>query len=252
MGDDNTEQKKRKFPWKISYSNMTIKDAEKKLGIMMTSLREEAVSVTDMLSVHIERVERDVILKTKEKVYERILEHFEMEGFPGEEEPDFKEANVNDLVHSILSPIVTDFRRQTGRNIRLRREKQIVSMDCETGGSEEFVMMDVISVTEKNFVFVIEAKRSSLGQAMKQCLLAMKDMRDKSKKGEVYGFITTGDDWRMVTYDGSKFRMTDKFTVLFDTMHRRRDEWMEQYSVLVDCMYVALNNGGVVTKDMVA
>jgi len=174
------------------------------------------------------------------------VEHFEMEGFPGEEEPDFKEANINDLIHAILSPIVTDFRRQTGYNIRLRREKQILSVDCETGGFEEFVMMDVISVTEENFVFVIEGKRSSLGQAMKQCLLSMKDMRDNNKTGEVYGFITTGDDWRMVAYDGSKFQVTNKFTVLFDTMHKERSKWMEHYSVLVDCMYVALNNGGVV------
>ena len=73
MGDNNTEPKQRKFPWEISYLDMTIKDAEKRLGIRLASLREGAVSVTDMLSERIERVERDVILKTKEKVYERLL-----------------------------------------------------------------------------------------------------------------------------------------------------------------------------------
>lgn len=64
--------------------------------------------------------------------------------------------------------------------LRLSREKEIISVDSETGGMEEFVMVDVISVMERNFVFVTESKRASLGEAMKQCLLAMKDMRDNN------------------------------------------------------------------------
>ena len=37
----------------------------------------------------------------------------------------------------------------------------------------------------------------SLGQAMGSCLLAMKDMGDSNQVGVVYGFVTTGDCWRL-------------------------------------------------------
>ncbi|KAF8544769.1 hypothetical protein BDD12DRAFT_814675 [Trichophaea hybrida] len=184
--------------------------------------------------------------KTRKKVYKRILEHLETEGYPGEDDPDFKEANVNDLVRCIINQILFDFRRKTGRNILLRREKQIISVDSKTGGYEAFVMIDWISGNENHFIVVIEVKRSSIGEAMKQCLLAMKDMRNNNKEGKVYGLITTGDDWRMLRYDGSKFLMTDKFMVLFDTMRDRKEKWMTENSILVDYIYAALSNGGIV------
>ncbi|KAI5839545.1 hypothetical protein DFP73DRAFT_561270 [Morchella snyderi] len=67
------------------------------------------------------------------------------------------------------------------------------------------------------FVLVVEAKTVSLGEARKQCFLSLKDMRDNNGGGSVYGFITTGDSWRMVSYDGT-FQMSEKMEVLFDTM----------------------------------
>lgn len=47
---------------------------------------------------------------------------------------------------------------------------------------------------------IIEAKRMSVGVGMKQCLLSMKDVRNKNKRGETHGFLTTGD--------GNKFSVT--------------------------------------------
>jgi len=47
-------------------------------------------------------------------------------------------------------------------------------------------MVDLVSVTEEKFVPIVEAKRSSLGEAMKQCLLAMKDMRKNNGGGTVW------------------------------------------------------------------
>ena len=58
---------------------------------------------------------------------------------------------------------------------------------------------------EEKFVLIFEGKRSSVGEAMKQCLLALQDARDNNGEGKVYGFITVGDHWRMLCYDGSKF-----------------------------------------------
>ena len=249
MSEDNAN-KKRKSKWTTSYSNMSIEDAEERLGVTMSSIRGNSIAVEDMLVQCAYAVED--ISKSKEKVYDHILEHLEMEGYPGEEDPDFKESNVNDLVHYIIGPIISDFRRKTGRNIRLRREKEIVAVDSETGGYEEFVVMDVIAIKEKKFVLIVESKRSSLGHAMKQCLLAMEDMRgNNGGVGEIYGFVTTGETWRMIRYDGTSFKMTRKIEVVFEGMDQEKELWMKHYSVLVDCMYAALSYEGIAKKDVV-
>jgi len=64
--------------------------------------------------------------------------------------------------------------------------------------------MDLISMEEEKYVFVVEAKRSSLGKAIRQCTLAVKDMRDGNGEGKVYGFVTTGEIWQMFEYDGKE------------------------------------------------
>lgn len=91
------------------------------------------VSVDRMLANTKHSLERDVILRTKEMVYHHILQYLRLEGYPTEANPGPKEANVSDLVLYITGPIVTEFILKTGRNVRLRREKEIVSTDNETG-----------------------------------------------------------------------------------------------------------------------
>lgn len=178
----------------------------------------------------------------KEKVYDRIVECLANERYPTEASADFKEANVSDFVYAIIGPILFDFGQKTEhKRLRLVREKEIISTD------NKFVVMDRISVGQERFVLIVEAKRSSLGEAMKQCLLAMKDARDKNGGGEVYGFVTMGDTWRMLKHDG-EFQMTNKIDVLFDTMSEEKERWMRDYSILVDCMHAALRNRGIVRR----
>ena len=106
-----------------------------------------------------------------------MLRHIRVEGYP-EDYPDFTEANINHLVYAIIIPIIDDFKSRTGRGtVRLCREKQIVSRDSRTGGEEEFIVIDQISVTER-YIVVIEAKRATLSAAMGQCLMSLKDMGD--------------------------------------------------------------------------
>jgi len=162
--------------------------------LAILSFKLKAVSVGTMLAGN-----HAASKAIKKRVYRRILEYIEIEGYPTEASASFKESNVSDLVYSIISPILSDFRRKTGRKLRLEREKEIISTDGETGGMEEFVIIDRISVTEEKFVMVIEGKRDSIGEAMKQCLLSLKDAADNNGGGEVYGFVTTGDSWRMIT-----------------------------------------------------
>lgn len=147
-----------------------------------------------------------------------------------------------------MSPILSDFRRKTGRRIRLLREKEIVFIDSKTGGIGEFVAVDMIGGTGQRFIFVTEAKKSSLGEAMKLCLLAMKDMKNNNDGGggEVYGSVTAGESWRMLRYDGTSFALTRKIEVLFEGMDQEKDKWMSNYSIIVDCMNVALSNGDIV------
>jgi len=90
---------------------------------------------------------------------------------------------------------------------------------------------------------IIEAKRGSIWETMKQCLLSLKDAGENNGGGEVYGFLTTGDSWRMVRYDEA-FRMTEKIDTLFYTMDEARQRWVNDYSVVVDCMYMVVTNGG--------
>lgn len=49
----------------------------------------------------------------------------------------------------------------------------------------------------------------------------------------------------------ASFQMSRKIDVLFNGMDEEKELWMKDYSILVDCMYVALRSGGVVKKDVV-
>jgi hypothetical protein len=62
----------------------------------------------------------------------------------------------------------------------LEREKETLFTDNETGRMEEFVVMDRISVTEEELV-IIEGKRSSVREAMKQCLFVVIEGYEKQQ-----------------------------------------------------------------------
>ncbi|KAF8430245.1 hypothetical protein EV426DRAFT_10976 [Tirmania nivea] len=174
-----------------------------------------------------------------------------IEGTPTEADSYFKEAKINHLVYAIVSPILDSFILRTGRKcVQLLAEKEIVSTDGETGGEEGFVIVDLIQVRKEDFILIVEAKRSSLGQAMKQCLLAMKDMHDNNSGGEVFAFVTTGTNWKMLRYDGASFEMSEEM-IMFDTMGSDRQRWMDSHSIVVECIYFALSHGGMDRKGVV-
>lgn len=192
----------------------------------------------------IEEIGTNTIKGIKEKVYARIIGYLQFEGYPSEASLDFKEANINDLVLYIIGPVLSDFKSETGRNILLRREKELISPDAQTGGYEEFVVVDKISVMKQWFILIIEAKRSSLGEAIRQCLLTMRDMWNNSGRGQVYGFVTTGEVWGIVRYDGVNFQMSNRFAVLFGTMGREKDRWMAEGAIIVDSIITVLRTAG--------
>jgi len=180
------------------------------------------------------------VKKLKEEVYREIVRYLRVEGHEI-----LTESNANDLVLFIIVPTLDEFIEQTGRDmVQLFREKQLASEDGE------FVVIDEIEITEENYIFIVEAKRDSLGKAMGQCLLAMKGMGDSNHGGIVYGFVTTGNTWRMLRYDASDglFLVPNKIEVVFDTMRREREKWIRDFSVIVDCVYAALSDGSTVNR----
>ncbi|KAF8453101.1 hypothetical protein BGX38DRAFT_1141702 [Terfezia claveryi] len=243
--NDEPQTKKRKPKWAASYSNISIAQAQKRLGFRLRSLKE--IPVETML----ESVERENLEETKNEVHREITRFLRVAGAPTEDDPDIKESSINHLVYAVISPIIERFINTTGReNVQLQFEKEIISTDGETGGEEEIVAIDLIEVDIEKFIFVVGAKRSSLGQAMKQCLLSMKDMHDNNGGGEIYGFVTTGRGWRMLKYDGGSFQKSEEMIILFDGMGLNPQRWMDGYSVIVDCVYAALKKGGGVEKNV--
>jgi len=180
-------------------------------------------------------MDKETMHALKEVVYTRIIEYLDIEGYPTEGTLDFKVANISDLVLYTIGPILQHVRKM-GRNIRLTREKVIASVDDEAGGNEEFVVMDWIVIGDDKFVLVVEAKRTSTRKGKKQILLAMKDAWENNTGGVIYGFVTTGEDWRMLTYDGAEFMMINKLTVVFNMMEEEKEKWMKENSLYGCCI----------------
>ncbi|KAG0632804.1 hypothetical protein HOY80DRAFT_731632 [Tuber brumale] len=220
---------------------MTIREAEKRLGIRLnmpgTPLKRILEEKSSLLGP-------DTILKVKRRIYQNMVDYLEAGGYPTEADPDFKEANISVIVAATIYPIIAQFKRETKRALHISYEKEITSIDSSTSGMEEFVVMDYISYDQMKYVLVVvEAKKTSLGEAMKQCFLSLKDMWDCNGGGTVYGFVTMGDFWRMVSFDGT-FKKSQVVGLLFETMAEEEERWMADYSILVDCLNVALSNGG--------
>ena len=157
MGDETTNQKKRKMKWP-TYSSMPVAEAEERLGFRMKNI--QAMSTAIMLANAQNSMEADAVKQTKERVYQRIVEYLDIEGYPTDSDTNFKAGNINDLVYATISPVLFDFKYTTGRDsIQLSREKVVISVD----GRMEFVVVDEISVTKEKAVFIVEAKEGLVG-----------------------------------------------------------------------------------------
>ncbi|RPB26527.1 hypothetical protein L211DRAFT_820888, partial [Terfezia boudieri ATCC MYA-4762] len=102
---DEQQTKKRKPKWATSYSSMTTAQAEKRLGFRIGSLMLKAIPIETMLAnakYRIEEKHSEAILKTKEKVYDNVIDYLLIEGYPTEGDSDFKEANINHLVYTAI------------------------------------------------------------------------------------------------------------------------------------------------------
>ena len=72
----------------------------------------------------------------------------------------------------------------------------------------------------------------------------MKDAQNLNGGGKVFGFITSGKQWRIIVYNGTQFQQSEGVDILFANMSSEEDRWMETGSVIVDMVFTALKTGG--------
>ena len=239
------DHKKRTFRWKESYSSIPQEYAEQRLNVRFSDLGNAAVKVNrliDIVSI------TDKTTQIKHKIYDRMLELIETEDYPQGAINPFKEASISDIVGTVLICCIASFKREEKRsNIKLRRERAIVSPNGDTGGIEEYVIVDIISVANDKIVLVVEAKRDNMDKCLTQCLLAMRDAYDtnttnKINTDAVYGFTTEGVHWRLIIYDGKTFKMSDEMKTMAPDMAVDKANWMADCSIIVDVLYYVLKN----------
>jgi len=140
----------------------------------------------------------------KKKIFERLIDCIESEGFPEATILPMNESVVTDNVGLILQAMVSHCKRTMSRDdLKLSREKKIISKDEQVGGNMEFITIQKINAGNIRYVLVVEAKRDSLGKGLTQLLLALKSMWEINNDQKlIYGFVTTGINWQLVTYDG--------------------------------------------------
>ncbi|KAG0642115.1 pyridoxal phosphate-dependent transferase [Tuber brumale] len=195
--DKNTGENRRKRKSVTSYSKMTTSEAENRLGL---GLAIPGIPVKQMLQGKRGSLVPNIVLQLKRKIYQDLVNYITVGGYTTETNPDFKEASINDVVVFTIYPSVAQFKDETQQRLRLAHQKEIDWVDSSTGG---VVVMDCISSNDKECVLIVEAKKAALGEAIKPCFLSLKAMRDSNGGGTVYGFVTIGNSWRMISFDGT-------------------------------------------------
>ncbi|KAF8420105.1 hypothetical protein EV426DRAFT_719599 [Tirmania nivea] len=181
---------------------MITKDTENRLGFKFQRFEiNKAVDLDFIRSVaesESEGVGQKVFKEIKEMVYNRILEFLDTEA---------------------LLCIFLSERGYAGRDIIIEREREISSEHAEVSGNLDFVLIDLITPAGSkddyvsNYVLVVECERSSYAAAKRRRMLSMKDMRESNGGGD-YDFVTTGEDWQLIHYNGV-FTQSEKFMAVF-------------------------------------
>jgi hypothetical protein len=232
---DTEPPSKRKTKSRTSFSNVTQTQAESILGFRFMEFYKSQIPLTQFITTTAPG-------QLKKEIFKRLIDCIESEGYPEAIIWPMNETVVTDNVEIILQAIVSHCRRNMNRpEFRLIREKQIISKDEKFGGYMDFVNIQMITFENIRDVLVIEAKRDSLGKGLKQLLLALKSMCDMNDDQKlVYGFVTTGIVWQLVTYDGQTWKLSKPSTLLDADMAENEDEWLNNNTQILDAIYSIL------------
>lgn len=237
MNIDNKRKKKKSI---ISYGSITQKDAELRLGIRLSRLVGESLDIEEMI-----KLDDKNLSNLKDLIFNRLADALDSEGYPEASIEPFKEIVVTDFIGEVLRPIIANFKRnENNQNIMLTREKEIISIDGQTSGNMEFIVIDTISVKKDRYMLIIEAKRDALGKGLVQCLLSLKDAYENNNDNKcVYGFVTTGIDWQLIKYNGNNdIKISNKITLLFAGLQFKKELWIKNNSYLIDIIYQIIKN----------
>lgn len=236
MGDTAiTSNRKRKYI--NSFSNVSQAEAELILGFKFVDFYDSQIPVEQFIN-------KTAPEQLKKAIFERLSDCIESEGFPEATIYPLNESVITDNVGVILQAIVSYCRVTNNRNdLRLIREKQIISIDEQFGENMEFVRMQAINVDSNRYMIVVEAKRDSLGKGLTHLLLALKSMWNINNDQKlVYGFITTAIDWQLIIYDGETWKLSERTTVLLPNMRKKQDRWLTNNTQLLDVVYSILSS----------
>ena len=237
MTDNEETLSKRKRKYVTSFSNMSQEDAEKILGFRFARFYCSQKPLDQFTT-------KKAPQSWKKEIFQQLVHCLDSEGYPEASILPLNQAVVTDYVGTILRIMVAYCNRTMKHsNIQLTREKQIISNDEQIGEDIEFVVIHNLTENDVRYVIVVEAKRDSLGNGLTQLLLAMKSTFDINNDQKlVYGFVTTAIDWQLITFDGQRWNLYNRSTILFGSMKKQEDLWLNNFTQILDIIYYILSS----------
>lgn len=147
-----------------------------------------------------------------------------------------------DFVHPFLYTIVCLY---SNYHVKIRREKEISGeiVTCNV----EFVIVDNNSI-----LIVIEAKKQDWDQGRVQNMMQLFTAYDNNIKAGfptnhiVYGIITTGDTWEIISCQGSEqsiiWKYHGNFQPILTDINKSDEEWIIKLKPLLETINYMLNN----------
>ncbi|CAF1262119.1 unnamed protein product [Rotaria sordida] len=107
----------------------------------------------------------------------------------------------------------------------------------------EFVIVETTDVENSRYLLVLEPKSGPLEKGLTQLLLILKSIWDiNNDKKIVYGFLTTGINWQLITYDGESWKLSESSIVLLENMEKQEDRWLKNNTQILDVIYSILSS----------
>ena len=170
---DTEASSKQKRKCITSFSSVSQEEAESILGFKLRKFYRYQIPIEQFIT-------KTAPEELKKKIFERLIDCMDSEGFPEATIAPMNESVATDYVGMILIAMVAHRNRTMHHDeLILSREKQIISKDEQFGGNMEFVIFQVINDESTRYVLVVEAKCDSLGKGLTQLLLGLKSMWDK-------------------------------------------------------------------------
>jgi hypothetical protein len=234
MADEEPSLKQQR-KYITSFPNVSQEEAEVILGYELREFYDCQIPIEQFITTTAPQ-------ELKKEIFKRLIDCIGSEGFPEAIILPINESVVTDNVGMILITMVSYCKFTMNRNdLKLSRERQIISIDEQVGENMEFVIIHNINAGHTRYVLVVEAKRDSLATGFIQLLLSLKSMWEINNDHKlVYGFVTTGIDWKLVTYDGQTWKLSERSTVLIPNMRKKEDQWLKNNTQILDVIYSIL------------